>query len=175
MKIDMMPLDAIRPYEKNPRKNDNTVSLVVKSIENFGFQQPIVVDRNGVIVVGHTRYRAACELGLNQVPVVVVDQLNEQQIRAYRIMDNKTHDYTRWDIKELKFELDQLDDLDLTGFTLRELDDILYPELGLVGSDVKKKEVKHRIIIECVDEDDIGRISEILTEQGYSQWRTNQY
>ena len=129
MKIDMMPISAIRPYEKNPRKNDRAVEAVANSIEQYGFQQPIVVDNNMVIVVGHTRYRAAQKLNLQQVPVLVAVNLDDKQTQAYRIMDNRSNENARWDDDLLVQELEELlkdsniQDLSFdTGFTESELD-----------------------------------------------------
>ena len=91
MLIQTIEISKIQPYDRNPRRNDNAVETVVRSIREFGFQQPIVVDKNMTIVVGHTRYRAAKSLGMKQVPVVIADTLNDDQIRAYRIMDNRSN------------------------------------------------------------------------------------
>ena len=85
-------LTEIYPYEHNPRKNDGAVDYVANSIREFGFKQPIVVDKNGVIIVGHTRYKAAQKLGLETAPVVVADDLDEEKARAYRLADNKTNE-----------------------------------------------------------------------------------
>ena len=90
MKIEMRPIVKIFPYEKNPRKNDKAVKFVANSITQFGFRQPIVVDKDGVIIVGHTRWKAAKELGISEVPVHVAD-LTPEQARAYRIADNKIY------------------------------------------------------------------------------------
>jgi ParB-like chromosome segregation protein Spo0J len=83
-------LDRVRPYENNPRNNDKAVDAVAASIKEFGFSQPIVVDTDSVIIVGHTRLKAALKLGLERVPVVVASHLTPEQVRAYRIADNKT-------------------------------------------------------------------------------------
>lgn len=109
-------LDEIKPYEKNPRVNDKAVEKVAESIKTYGFQQPIVVDKNGVIIVGHTRYKASQQLKLETVPVVVADCLSEKEVKAYRIADNKVADYSIWDNKLLLEELEGLDDI-FTGFT----------------------------------------------------------
>ena len=87
-------LEEIRPYEKNPRKNDEAVDYVARSIEEFGFKVPIVIDADGVIVAGHTRYKAAQKLGLKTVPCVVADDLTPEQVKAYRLADNKVSDYS---------------------------------------------------------------------------------
>src|SRR5579872_4756415 len=125
MHVEMRPLDSIRPYENNPRLNDAAVDAVAASIKEFSFRQPIVVDEEGVIVVGHTRYKAALKLGLKEVPVHVAVGLSPAQARAYRIADNQTATLSGWDDDKLPLELAELQkldfDLDLTGFSGDEL------------------------------------------------------
>jgi site-specific DNA-methyltransferase (adenine-specific) len=90
MEIELRPIDSIRPYPGNPRVNDAAIDAVVASIREFGFRQPIVVDGDHVIVVGHTRYKAALKMGLTEVPVHVAHDLTPAQAKAYRIADNQT-------------------------------------------------------------------------------------
>jgi site-specific DNA-methyltransferase (adenine-specific) len=129
MQIEMRPITSIRPYENNPRLNDAAVDAVAASIERFGFRQPIVVDVEGVIVVGHTRYRAALKLGMTVVPVHVAEDLTPAEARAYRIADNQTATLSSWDDLKLPQELAALQDmrfdLDFTGFCREELDRLL--------------------------------------------------
>lgn len=115
----------IRPYEKNPRKNDGAVDAVANSIKEFGFKVPVVIDSNNVIVCGHTRYKAAQKLGLDVVPCVVADDLTEEQIKAYRLADNKVSELAEWDIDLLGEELDGIFDIDMSdfGFDLEEEDE----------------------------------------------------
>lgn len=102
------------------------VDAVAKSIQEFGWQQPIVVDKDGVIIVGHTRYKAAQKLGLDKVPVVTADKLSDKQVKAYRLADNKVADKTIWDNKKLLDELDGIGDDMFTGFTTSDIfDDVL--------------------------------------------------
>ena len=108
-------LDQIIPYENNPRNNENAVEAVANSIKEFGFNQPIAVDKNGIIVVGHTRYKAAEKLGIKEVPVVVLDDLTDEQIKAYRIADNSTNELAEWNFEKLGLELDGIG-LDMTLF-----------------------------------------------------------
>ena len=111
------PIGEIKPYEKNPRKNDEAVRFVKNSIEKFGFRNPIIIDGDGVIVAGHTRYKAAQELGLEEVPTISADDLTPEQIKAFRIADNKTAERADWDNELLKEELsDLLDDFEMTDF-----------------------------------------------------------
>ena len=115
-------LADIKPYEKNPRKNDNAVDTVANSIKEFGFKVPIVIDKDNVIVCGHTRYKASKKLGLEVVPCVIADDLTEEQIKAYRLADNKVSELAEWDIDLLGEELDGIFDIDMSdfGFDLTE-------------------------------------------------------
>jgi hypothetical protein len=103
------PIGKVKPYEKNPRRiPERAVEITAESLKRFGWQRPLVVDRDYVLVVGHVRLRAAKSLGLKHVPVVVADQLTQDEIDAYRIADNRSHDYTSWDYPELVDALDNL-------------------------------------------------------------------
>src|SRR3979411_1221678 len=108
----MRPISSIRPYENNPRLNDEAVDAVALSIKAFGFRQPIVVDEQGVIIVGHTRYKAALKLGLETVPVHVAVGLSPAQAKAYRIADNQTATMSQWDEDKLPLELAALQGMD---------------------------------------------------------------
>lgn len=101
------------PYENNPRNNDAAVDAVANSIKQFGFKVPIVIDANNVIVAGHTRLKAAEKLGLDKVPCIVADDLTEEQIKAFRLADNKTAELAEWDFEKLESELQELADLDV--------------------------------------------------------------
>jgi DNA modification methylase len=129
MLVEMRPLDSIRPYENNPRHNGAAVEAVARSIQEFGFRQPIVVDEHGVIIVGHTRYKAALLLGLSEVPVHVAVGLSPEQAKAYRLADNQTATRSQWDEDKLIRELAQLKDLNfdlaLTGFAVEDLQRLL--------------------------------------------------
>lgn len=122
MQIIDKKIGEIKPYEKNPRKNDNAVDAVASSISQFGFKNPIVIDGNNVIICGHTRYKAAQKLGLDVVPCVVADDLTDEQIKAYRLADNKVSELAEWDIDLLGDELDGIFDIDMSdfGFDLSE-------------------------------------------------------
>lgn len=116
MKVEERKLTELHPYEKNPRKNDAAVKYVAESIKEFGFKVPIVIDSNGVIVAGHTRYKAAKKLKLETVPCIVADDLNEEQIKAFRLADNKVAEKAEWDFDLLSSELDELLDFDMSVF-----------------------------------------------------------
>ena len=109
-------LKDIKPYEKNPRKNDNAVEYVANSIKEFGFQQPIVIDKNGVIVAGHTRYKASKKLGLEKVPCIIADDLTDEQIKAYRLADNKVGESAKWDEGLLGTELSEILNINMELF-----------------------------------------------------------
>jgi DNA modification methylase len=141
MQIEQRSLSEVKPYDKNPRINDAAVDAVAESLRRFGFRQPIVVDADGVIVCGHTRYRAAHKLGLTEVPVHVATDLTPEQIRAYRIADNKTAELAEWNLDLLPIELAGLKDAgidwSLLGFNTDELAALLDPGVkqGLTDPD----------------------------------------
>ena len=121
MKITEMSVTDISPYANNPRNNEKAVDLVANSIREFGFNQPIVVDKNNVIVVGHTRWLAAQELGIDKVPVYKAENLTEQEAKAYRLADNKTAEESAWDFEALEAELDDID-MDMSQFGFENVD-----------------------------------------------------
>ena len=153
MNIVMKQLNEITPYAKNPRKNDRAVATVANSIEQYGFQQPIVVDRDHVIVVGHTRYRAAHKLNLTQVPVVIADTLTDEQVRAYRLMDNRSNENAQWDNTLLMEELQEM----LDGITIQ---DVSY-QSGFSESELNK--------LFRDDEDLLDQVRDVLTPETYSE------
>lgn len=125
--IQEVPIGDVKPYENNPRDNDRAVDALAKSIKSFGWQQPIVVDKNMVVIVGHTRLKAAKKLGAEKVPVVIAESLTDEQAKAYRLADNKTGENAVWDNKKLLEELSSFDTKDLfTGFKTQEIfEDVL--------------------------------------------------
>ena len=116
MLIIQRKITEIKPYEKNPRKNDEAVKYVAESIKQFGFKVPIVIDSQNIIVAGHTRWKAAKKLGLSEVPCIVADDLNDEQIKAYRLADNKVSEKAEWDFELLSDELEDLFDFDMSVF-----------------------------------------------------------
>ena len=141
MQITLRPIDSITPYDKNPHLNDGAVEAVARSLRKFGWRQPIVVDKDSVIVVGHTRWKAAKSLGMTEVPVHVADNLTPEQARAYRIADNQTASISEWYMELLPLELAELKDLgiDMTllGWDPGELKELMAPQgnAGLTDSD----------------------------------------
>ena len=124
MIIEQWKTTDVKPYEKNPRVNDQAVDAVASSISEFGWQQPIVVDTDGVIIAGHTRWKAAKKLGMDSVPVVVARNLTPEQVRAYRLADNRTGELAEWDWDLLAEELDAIEDIDMSelGFDASEME-----------------------------------------------------
>ncbi len=140
MQIQMRDITKIKPYNNNPRLNDDAVDAVAASIKAFGFRQPVVTDEHDVIIVGHTRYKAALKLGLKKIPVHVAKGLSSAQAKAYRLADNQTATLSRWDDDKLPIELMALQemdfDLDLTGFSAEDLLRYLEPPAqGLTDPD----------------------------------------
>lgn len=165
MQIIYKQLDELREYENNPRHNENAVAAVAASIEKFGWKQPIVIDAAGVIVCGHTRYKAAQRLGMQAAPCVIADDLTDEQIRAYRLADNKTAELAGWDFDKLEAELEQLQEMDMAAFGFEESD----------SDDDTQKERKdlsdkvnaiYEVIVECADEFEQEEVFTRLSGEG---------
>jgi hypothetical protein len=118
MKIELRDINSIRPYDRNPRTNDKSIDAVAASLREFGFRQPIVADADDIIIVGHVRYKAAVKMGLQKIPVHTATDLTPEQVRAYRIADNKTAALSEWDMDILPTEISELFD---TGFDMKLL------------------------------------------------------
>ena len=116
LRVKYVPVGDVHPYEDNPRRNGGAVQAVVNSLREFGWKQPIVVDADGTIVVGHTRYKAALALEMTHVPVVVASDLTPEQCAAYRLADNRVGELAEWDSELLAHELDGLADLDMSAY-----------------------------------------------------------
>lgn len=138
MEIVNKKVDDLVPYENNPRFNDDAVEFVANSIKEFGFKVPIVIDKNNVIVAGHTRYKASMELGLEEVPCIVADDLTDEQVKAFRLADNKVSEKASWDFELLDEELDDILNINMDDFgfdnvgidwnNIPELDEHIYEE-----------------------------------------------
>lgn len=156
-------LDEIRPYANNPRKNDEAVEAVANSIREFGWKQPIVVDADGVIIVGHTRYKAAQMLGLKTVPVLVADDLSDDKVKAYRLADNKTNELAEWDLSALETELAQID-MDMSGFGFDSI--IQYDSNDDSDKDIEFQE-KLQVIVELQTDQEAEELFTRLSKEGY--------
>ena len=192
-------IDRPKPYPGNPRINKRAVSKVAASIREFGFRQPIVVDENDVIIVGHTRHQAAMEAGLQTVPVHVAEGLTDEQKRAYRLADNRLNEYAKWDEELLTVELEALKDfgydMQLTGFSetqLRRYTAVDLREQGKVETIQKRSQPgelwhlgDHRLMVgDCENEDDVAMLLQddrpvlMVTDPPYGvrydpQWRSD--
>ena len=154
-------LSEIRPYEKNPRLNDGAVEKVAKSIKEFGFKQPIVVDSDGVIIAGHTRYKAAQKLGLKTVPVLVASDLPPEKVKAYRLADNKVSDFAIWDNKLLLEELEDIGSDIFTGFDLGGVFDDVLDEDDNKPIEENTSGVTYEIVVRTEDREKIERLQSL--------------
>lgn len=186
MKIKSIELSKLIPYARNPRINQATVSKVAASLHEFGWQQPIVVDADMVIIVGHTRFTAAQQLGLTHAPVHIAADLSPTQAKAYRIADNKTNDFSEWDYPLLTLEMQDIEsgglDLGLTGFDASELDWILHADE--VAEDGEWKDMPEfgqedktsfrRVLIHFADQAAVDKFAKLLkqtiTDKTKSLW-----
>jgi ParB-like chromosome segregation protein Spo0J len=165
MKVEYIDINLIKPYKNNPRINVNAIDKVMESIKEFGFKVPVVLNDKYVIVNGHTRYEASKRLGLKQIPVIFAKDLTEEQQKAFRIVDNKSHDLAEWDYMKLDEELDKITmDLEKFGFEeniLDFIDDAL--ESGIAGEGNEKEVFGVSITFERKDEE---KIKEIIAKYG---------
>ena len=134
MEIINKKLNDLIEYDKNPRSNNEAVKYVMESIRQFGFKVPIVIDKDNVIVCGHTRYKASKKLKLNEVPCIIADDLTDEQIKAFRLIENKTSEFATWDFEKLQKELKAIN-IDIGLYNFPELDDV---ELNVSDDDFLK-------------------------------------
>lgn len=168
MQIITKNISEIRPYEKNPRNNDNAVQYVANSIKEFGFLVPIVIDKDGVIVAGHTRYKAAQQLGIDEIPCVIADELTEEQVKAFRLADNKTGEAASWNLDLLNDEPDGIFDLDMKsfGFNMDFLDKPAEDTGNFDESDFNYKN-QYGVTVILANEQEQEECYNKLTEMGY--------
>ena len=161
MEIIYKKINELKPYENNPRINDDAVEYVANSIKEFGFKVPIVIDKDNVIVTGHTRYKASKQLGLKEVPCIVADDLNKKQIKAFRLADNKVADFSYFDNTKLLEELEDLDDI-FTGFEFSEnFEDVLdESDTSILG----KEEQIYKIIVKSVNKEEIDKVRQFCED-----------
>ncbi len=146
MEIVEKKVGELKAYENNPRKNDNAVEAVANSIREFGFKVPIVIDSNDVIVCGHTRLKAAIQLGMETVPCIVANDLSEEQIRAFRLADNKTNELAEWDFSALQMELSEILDIDMTDFGFIEPTDLDINDEDFYKNEKLKEKEKKKVV-----------------------------
>lgn len=164
MQIVEIRTDELVPYENNPRLNDNAVDYVKQSIETYGFKVPIIIDKNNVIVAGHTRHKAAKELGLKTVPCIIADDLNDDQIRAFRIADNKVSDFSMWDNTKLLEELGEIDYSMFTGFDVGGIFDDTLKEEDNLALETNEDGVTYEITFKSQDKAKIDQIIQLWEE-----------
>jgi len=163
MNITDVKIDDITPYHDNPRVNTDAINVVKKSLSEFGFQQPLVLDKDNIIIVGHTRFAAAKELGFTDVPCFIADNLSEDKIKAYRIMDNKSAEYASWNYglltKEITDLLESDYDLEYTGFSDAELEDMGF-DMNL-ESFVDEPQTDEDVIPEMTEDPPISKMGDV--------------
>lgn len=165
MEVRNMNIDDIKPYDNNPRDNDKAVESTANSIKEFGWQQPIVVDKDMVIIVGHTRYKAAKKLGYKEVPVVVASNLNKEQVRAYRLADNKTGELAEWDLSLLDEELESIIDIDMSDYGFN-FDDTEVDHIDVSDKDLSETfNEKYELKVTCDNESQLEELYNELTER----------
>ena len=142
MKIVEKKLTDLIPYNNNPRINDDAVEQVANSIQEFGFKVPIIIDKNNVIVAGHTRYKASNLLGLKEVPCIVADDLTDEQIKAFRLADNKVGEKSEWDLDLLDLELEEIKDIDMDKFGFIKFDFEEEPTTNIKEKTLDSMEIK---------------------------------
>lgn len=166
MEVRNLNINEIKPYENNPRNNDNAVEAVANSIKEFGWQQPIVVDKDMVIIVGHTRYYAAKKLGYDTVPVVVASNLSDEQVRAYRLADNKTGELADWDFDLLDDELESILNIDMEDYGF-DLDDV-EEDIDVTDKDLSETfSEKFELKVTCDNENQLEELYNELTERKF--------
>ena len=151
MNIIKIKTEDLIPYVNNPRNNENAVDKVASSIVEFGFKNPIIIDKNNVVINGHTRLLASKKLGLKEVPVIKADDLTEAQVKAFRITDNKTSEYAEWNEELLKLELEQLEDM---NFDLNELN-IDYSDFDGMDIDLNDIELPSELELERTEQGNV--------------------
>ena len=187
LRIDYVPIDKIRPYENNPRDNADAIPLVRKSIEEFGFQVPLVLDKDLVVVTGHTRLAAAKELGMTELPCIIAKDLSPEKAKAFRLSDNKVSEAAGWSWDLLQDELDELADF---GFDMEDFgfidydaidempvapDDVREQEKGVAdvefvddpGRDIPVPDGRRTVTVFCADDEQYYALRDMLNAMGY--------
>ena len=178
MNIKEIDINILKEYENNPRHNEAAVDKVAASIKEFGFKVPIIMDQNNVIVAGHTRLKAARKLGLEKVPCIIADDLSPEQIKAFRLADNKVSEFATWDEEKLHTELMDLKvidfDIESFGFDIKEINE---PEENIESDFDEDEEIntesnfnykeQYGVIVMCKNESEQEEVYNTLIELGY--------
>ena len=161
LEIKYIPIDNIKPYKNNPRLNEEAIPYVMNSIKEFGFKNPIILDKNNVIVAGHTRLESAKRLDMKEVPVIYVDDLTEEQVKAFRLADNKVSEKSVWNWEMLNQELNDILNIDMTEFDFGiDLDEPLEDELDEDENNIELKE--YQVKLKFKDTKDFKKIEDEL-------------
>lgn len=181
MQIEYLGIDELKPYENNPRRNEEAVDRVASSISAYGFKNPIIIDKDNVIVCGDTRYKAAKKLELKQVPVIRADDLTPEQIRAYRLADNKVSEFSTWDFELLNIELEELDGIfDMSEFGFFEADENYIDDLFDEPEEKAEEEEKTDdeddnsgmfVVVSFDDEESFNEFVDYCEQNGYDYER----
>lgn len=155
IEIVMRKIGELKPYENNPRHNDMAVDAVAASIQQFGFKNPVIIDKDGVIVAGHTRYKAAKKLGITDIPCISADDLSDEQIKAFRLADNKTAELAEWDEDLLGKEMQGIINIDMSQFGFSVGEDELGEEMQDDKYTLKVKIPQYEITGECPEISDM--------------------
>ncbi|MBR4025474.1 MAG: ParB N-terminal domain-containing protein, partial [Mycoplasmataceae bacterium] len=160
--------EDIIPYENNPRHNENAVDYVANSIKEFGFKVPIIIDKENVVVTGHTRLKASEKLGIKKVPVIMASDLTEEQIKAFRIADNKVAQFSSWDMEKLELELEDIN-IDMCEFGFEDLNMVIEDNEQIDETTDTHFNYKEQfgVIVMCKNEEEQEQIYNRLTEEGY--------
>ena len=158
MEIILKRLNELKPYDKNPRNNEEAVKYVANSIKEFGFKVPIIIDKDNVIVAGHTRYKASKKLELQEVPCIVADDLTEEQIKAFRIADNKVSEIAEWDNDILAIEMEDISEFDMSDFGFIDNQEI---------EPINDEEIENTQRIENVLK--FGKVQVIMTDEEFEE------
>lgn len=147
MNVEVRNINELKAYANNPRKNEKGIPEVAKSIKEFGFRNPVLIDENDEIIAGHTRIEAAKTLGITEVPTIKITDLTEEQVKAFRIADNRTGEFSQWDFEKLQGEFETLGEMDFeldsTGFTEKDR--------GIISLDPEEEKEESESEIEKVD------------------------
>ena len=162
MNIEYKNISELQPYADNPRRNDDAVQYVANSIREFGFKVPVIIDKNNVVVAGHTRLKACEKLGITEVPCIVADDLTDEQVKAFRLADNKVGEMADWDFAKLDLELENID-LDMTEFGFDFSEPLPTERVDLSGEITEQ----YQVIIDCKDEIEQEDVFNELEERGY--------
>lgn len=170
MHIEIKKISELHLNEQNPRRNDHVVPYLVKSIEQFGFNNPVLIDKHNKVIAGHTRIKAAAKLEMDEVPTIMLEHLSPGQAKAYMIADNKLNEIADWDNDILKGILDELPptiDIEALGFTQAEIDALIDFKPDLPDED-QEKEIKpdFTVIVTCKDEDEQQELFLELRDRG---------